>query len=110
MGAQSFSAHLDQVKAEMKGKGCVRLTYRMMPETRVLHSELNLFMAGDPDFDKRSVEDTREKSYEGGVPKPASSYFREILGGIPDVVYFQVFIKVYSILLLCSPYLFLLFL
>jgi hypothetical protein len=87
MGAQSFPPHMSQIVAD--NPGCIRVTYRMMPEVRVLAQELELYAQGDPNFEKTNIEDTRAKSYEG-TPRAKGSYFRNIVGGIPDVVYFQV--------------------
>lgn len=56
MGAQTFPAQINEVLSQTRGQGCVRVTFRMMPETRVLYSELQLYVAGDPNFDKADVE------------------------------------------------------
>lgn len=89
MGAQSFPKRLYDILAQTKGGGCVRVTYRMMPEVRVFAEELQLFSLGDPNFDKGNEEDARKKTFEGIPIVNNGTYFKEVVGGIPDVVYFQ---------------------
>lgn len=90
LGAQRFPIDARIAGQRMRKDGCVRVTFRMLPEMRVLVTEQQRYASGDPKFDVFDVNTLANQVETNWEPKLPSSYFEQVAGDVPDVIYLQV--------------------